>query len=78
MMATGRYFAARDYDNIIQAMTAFGDEELERAAQALDLRSIEWLARVTTYREAGNNGPYLGEPSYSNAARIVRQVKDAA
>ena len=51
------------------------DKALDEATWAMDLKAVEWRALETKYREAGNNGPYLGSPSYDQAAQAIRALK---
>jgi len=51
------------------------DKALDEATGLMDLKDAGWRALETKYRAAGNNGPYLGSPSYDQAAQAIRALK---
>jgi len=51
------------------------DKALDEAASLMQSKHDDWRALEAKYRSSGNNGPYLGGPSYYEAARAIRALK---
>lgn len=45
--------------------------ERDRIVDWLRREGERWQAQVASYRAAGNNGPYLGQPSYGDIANRI-------
>lgn len=67
--------AAAEITRLRAELAEARDKALDEAANLIQSKHDHWRTLEAKYRSSGNNGPYLGGPSYYEAAQTIRALK---